>query len=343
MSSKLVDRLNYIRSTLRANSNYVDAHYLLIIKSHFIYVSGGSKTSMSRINKHKLIKGIEVLIDNIERKYWNEIIGIINSSNDILCEISDDLYNQMYGYVTNTNNITDKLFTVLCKRYGLRFLQDYEVDVVSTYERFNELVRCPSADIELLEKVILSHESYFLRNLEEEPLVWVGQNGILYQIQNKSIRNMIYDNLGYNEEVVLYAIDNSNTPKSKIHMKFVNNMIRHRTLWIYSSYTKKPFKEYTNTLCNSYDDIFVLSPMEYVPYHRRAYYTKKLHTMFSVLIREHRVIKQAKNYKPNYTKYVECDECDEGDEGRKTVCLWKLNFRRMFAYHKNLGIIRIKI
>lgn len=242
------------------------------------------------------------------------------------------MFDRIYGYAENSDeyDISDKLFTKLNERYGICFISDYDEDVVSSYDRFQILVEHTDPfNISILERVILSHQDYFVRSIQDTPILWFSSPGIIWLIKNKSMREIIYDNLPYSYTFVLDSFGKMKDQSRYKCLRFLNKMVYCRVIEIDLRFDGN-MKGYSYLFNNSYD---VMRVYQYTYDKENKSKSGKALVYF---IRNKRVIKQAKNYLP---------ACFGRDNNivERTKRMWKLNFRRMFTYNKNLDTFASKI
>lgn len=317
----LLRRLDQIKSSLDPEEKKTITeftYYLCYVSKYEMHLIGGYGMS-------SLIRAIEILFDNLEIRHWPRILKSI-SGTQLEYYMSEEMFDRICGYAENSDkyDISDKLFIKLNERYGICFISNYNKDVVSSYDRFQILVEhTDCCNISILERVILSHQDYFVRSIQYTPTLWFSSSDIIRFIKNKLVREIIYDNLPYRYLVVLDSVEKMKNLTRYKCLRFVNNMVHYNVIEIDSRFDGN-MKGYSYLFNNSYD---LMRVYKYIAGEENKGKSGKALVYF---IRNKRIIKQAKNYLPAYANNI-------------VERMWKLNFRRMFTYNKNLDTFASKI
>lgn len=309
--------------------NKEDAICVGTFKAHLIAISKGLEKCNTKItNKDNLIRGITILIDFLDRTYWVDIMELLKSS-DLINLIDDDLRKLLDGYASNTEefDISDTLFKRLYEINYSKFVEYYNKDLITSYDRFE--IICGMTNVILFEKISLEHQDYVIKSLNENPGKWIC-NGWdrMRNIENKRVLDLVYDNIPYDENVYAY-INKKYTLYKKPHLAGFINKITHRnklTLPLDNiSYHKYSF---TGMLSNyTYNNIY--PEILYLDRDKKQSSKRRL---MKILIKDSfcLITRNAKNYVSQHLSqraYVEK--------------VWKLNFMRMFTYRTNLDIISV--
>jgi len=240
-------------------------------------------------------------------------------------EISDHLFSQLF----NMENLVELEF---CENYGER-------DLITSYSRFEILVYGLWRNLQvslmtgilsenvkyLATKAIPRHEDYFIRSLQNDPNKWASCGGIFDYYISDYMETMAMNYLNKSEEVVDFAIRRSCKDYSDLNLSFIPYMVHHDMLIFRFEPRECNDIEgetalYSATMCNRYDKIYFGCC-----FIRNKLDNKYKPIIINTLLREHKIIKHAKNYLPN--------GC--------LVKSWKLSFMRMFEYHNNLTMISV--
>lgn len=330
----LFNKLDQVIKDFHKQKNLNDANFVSIFRTHLTATIEGSRIQIKETHKNNLIKGINILVDVLERMHWESIMDILKASN-LIQIMDDDLRRLLEGYASNTEefDISDKLFYTLVNIHFERLPLMYNKDILTNYDRFIKMLNVIEDNISTLERLILNHQDYFIRALKDYPHLWdPSKMNFICTINDEKIFDIILDNIPYYEDIYLYANRRSNIPRLA---GFVNKISNCHRLILDISLLIIPNN-------NNHKYLGVLSNSRYDEMKLKLHYSlddlkdHQKQCLMLIVINNFDMIKQAKNYMLQHKHAGEHKHVREHAE-----ILWKFNFKRMFTYRSNMDIISI--
>lgn len=341
ISEQLLDEFNYVIVNSRLSNRVNDAEMLSILRDHLIdivRIHNDAYYTNVAYNTNDLLAGIKIAITKMN-KYLKELYRILSYSN-VMNYVSNEVINLMYEHCLGMDSVSDIFFERTLMLKSTKYLKEHiehgeqgehgEKDIITSYSRFlmvltqsvNECTNKFRSTGIILEDIILDHEDYFLRSIEEYPELIAGSGGVHKHIWDEYINELIQDNIPFNEEVFENAVRNSDAQADDYYIKYLTIIPHHPTLTIriYRAIVWNEIESLYGSLCNKYDVINFFEPMRISDTAAK----KDITHVIDVLIHDEHVIEQAKNYHPR---------CIQHESDKK---LWKLNFMRMFTFKGNL-------
>ena len=338
-----VDEVIYAYEILKKDHHVYNLGYLrdVLLSDNYVWLDEQSSTELADTT-YLLSKRF------FDGKKMVELVNMLSTKSSIFSNVSIRSVMNIKSYKDAEGIvITDQIFE-RCLAADLRFLDilTYQQPLITSYNRFKMVIDyyisnkithddISRVDNSFLEYSILESKEYFLRSLREEPEKWAGVNGIIWTARYKdnSIMKMVFDNLPYNEEVVLAVSQRNDSDLYAFGNKFSPKIIERKTFRIYivggpfyGQYSIDHNASYVrNEFNNRYEEVIhmTLSKVFYPSRKERESIRESGLELLANLIQKQKVIKQAKNY---------------SSPSVNTLEMWKLNFMRSFEYHKNISL-----